>query len=273
MFCAISVIACFSNIDAKTPGHPKAQLASWKVQGSPRLHSGRSSTDRGSHRHLRGHRVCLSDGQHLAMASNNKIGGDSTGQLASADSVQAAVIAAKQLSAAWKTGPYSKLLQRPAPAVWEGKADAALSHTLDLLAAMRTALTAQHSAASTEQLLRSLEQQQAAKLMAQLVVWLQQGSEVAAEHAAGGSCSSSSSQAVTLWRACMAFFDDMRNFLSIYQGRRSSDALPHVEHFAMALSSAGTAEQSAVAGLSQQRCGQHRFRDSTVVAPSCADVS
>jgi hypothetical protein len=181
----------------------------------------------------------------------------SSGVVLNVDPVQAAVVAAKQLNCIWRTRPYLKLLQRPPPAVWSGKAAEAVRRSKDLLGVVSQQtedVAAGDCASSIDQLLCGLEQQQFASLVAQLAVWLQQLPEVTTELAAGSSSSSSSSSqgdALDLWRSCHACMLRMASCLTMYMDRQPDSAIPHVEHLASSFDSAGaTYDQARLGGSS-----------------------
>uniref|UniRef100_A0A383WAD6 Uncharacterized protein n=1 Tax=Tetradesmus obliquus TaxID=3088 RepID=A0A383WAD6_TETOB len=162
------------------------------------------------------------------------------------DPVDVAVAAAKRLSTLWKTDVNFKILQRPPPAAGESKADEAMRQTIALMETLARSLVVSvslGSAASMKQLLQGLEQQQAAKLIAQLLVWLQQLPQVSVEQAAAGSSSSSSGSggllANSMWAACMVALNNLSAFVFKYQRMQTTQAVPHVEHLATALDSAG----------------------------------
>lgn len=182
------------------------------------------------------------------MASSSS-GGNSTGRVAAADPEQAAFKAAKQLSLCWNKGPCFKLLQRLILAARDSKAAEAERQTVPLLAAINTGVAAQTSAASTEQVFQGLESQQISKLVSRLLVWLQQLPDETVKHTAGGG---SSSHAITLRTACMDCLRNTACYLGTYLNGQPTDALPHVEHLAMSLDSAGGETKLSSSAVSAQ---------------------
>jgi hypothetical protein len=113
-----------------------------------------------------------------------------------------------------------------------------------LLKALHVGLT-QHRAcddraASTEQLLKGLQQHQLGDLLARLVVWLQQSPEVRLERPAG---SSSSSSARLLWLQCMTCLSSLLGFIAgarkVTSESTSVLGLHYMEHLTAALDEAG----------------------------------
>jgi hypothetical protein len=171
------------------------------------------------------------------------------------DPLQAALDAAKQLSSIWKTGPHAKLLRRPPPAAWEGRAAEAWDETILLLNALLDSTSEvlardPMEAADTKGLIDNWEKHQLAGLLARLVVWLQQGPEVRLEQnvASSSSSSNSSRSSLLLWDLCTECLGKMFEVcandetLDIMPGSPPPQLLQHLENMTLALDEAGTEE-------------------------------